>query len=35
MFYVEGKGKNQPLVDNGDLLKSISYQVVGKDGKKK
>lgn len=35
MFYVEGKGKNQPLVDNGDLLKSIAYQVVGKDGKKK
>ena len=35
MVYIEGKGKNTPLVDNGDLLKSISYQVVGKDGKKK
>ena len=34
-FYVEGKGKNQPLVDNGDLLKSISYQVIDKGGKKK
>ena len=33
-FYVEGKGKNQPLVDNGDLLRSITYQVIGKDGKK-
>ena len=35
MFYVEGKGKDQPLVDNGDLLRSITYQVIGKDGKKK
>ena len=34
-FYVEGKGKNQPLVDNGDLLRSITYQVIGQDGKKK
>lgn len=33
--YIEGKGKNQPLVDNGDLLRSITYQVIGKDGKKK
>lgn len=35
MVYVEGKGKNQPLVDNGDLLRSITYQIIGKDGKKK
>lgn len=34
-FYVEGKGKNQPLVDNGDLLRSITYQVIGQEGKKK
>ena len=35
MVYIEGKGKDQPLVDNGDLLRSITYQIVGKDGKKK
>lgn len=35
LVYIEGKGKNQPLVDNGDLLRSITYQVIGKDGKKK
>lgn len=34
-IYIEGKGKNQPLVDNGDLLRSITYQVIDKDGKKK
>lgn len=33
--YIEGKGKNQPLVDNGDLLKSITYQVIDSRGKKK
>ena len=32
-FYVFGKGNKPTLVDSGDLLKSITYQVIGKEEK--
>ena len=32
-FYVFGKGNKPTLVDSGDLLKSITYQVIGKEDK--